>query len=349
MKILVNTPNLKFLGGVANHYLGLKPFWTEHVQYNTVGKRNTKTGNGKYWLPWDIVKFVWRLVTFQPDVVLINPSLSKNALKRDFVFLRIACMLRFKVAVFIHGFDWNVAKSINHKWVVTNLNKASLIFILADAFKNELRSWGVNVPIVKATTKVDDRMLEGFDINIRNGENRNLLFCSRVEKAKGIYETIETYRILKERYPDLTLTIVGNGSELNNVKELVAAQQLKGVIIAGGLSGKALIREFHRAALLLLLSSHGEGLPTAVLEGMAFGLPIITRNVGGIPDFFENGKMGFTTDSLSPKVFADAISVYLDNKELTIQTAHYNHEYAKKHFMASKVASSIESNLKTYC
>ena len=39
MKILVNTPSLKLMGGIANHYKGLRAFWTENVIYNTIGNR----------------------------------------------------------------------------------------------------------------------------------------------------------------------------------------------------------------------------------------------------------------------------------------------------------------------
>ena len=40
MKLLINTPSLKFLGGgVANHYIGLRTFWTENLKYNVVGRR----------------------------------------------------------------------------------------------------------------------------------------------------------------------------------------------------------------------------------------------------------------------------------------------------------------------
>ena len=87
MRILINTPSLKLMGGVANHYLGLKPFWNEKIQYNTVGKRSEKSGSGKYWLPWDVVKFLFRLFFFRPNVVLLNPSLGASALRRDFIFL----------------------------------------------------------------------------------------------------------------------------------------------------------------------------------------------------------------------------------------------------------------------
>ena len=39
MKILINTPSLKLMGGVASHYKGLRAFWTENVIYNTIGNR----------------------------------------------------------------------------------------------------------------------------------------------------------------------------------------------------------------------------------------------------------------------------------------------------------------------
>ncbi|MCS2389080.1 glycosyltransferase [Bacteroides thetaiotaomicron] len=87
-------------------------------------------------------------------------------------------------------------------------------------------------------------------------------------------------------------------------------------------------------------------MPTVVLEAMAFGLPVFTRNVGGLIDFFENGKMGYITDSMDPKDFADAISSYIEDVKLTKATSLYNYEYARKHFMASFVAVSIEKQLK---
>lgn len=348
MKILINTPCIKRVGGVANHYLGLMPYWKEEVKYCNIGKRlKTKTGKGWLYLPWDILNFIWYLVSFKPDIVLINPSLSYNALRRDFIFLRIARLFHVKVAVFFHGFNWSVAQKINQRWIVANINKAVVVIVLAKAFKDALRAWGVSVPIELSTTKVDDRLVSDFDINTRTGEGMNLLFLSRVEKEKGIYETIETYRILKHSYPELSLTVAGNGSELSNVRNFIAENKISDVEITGPLSGDKLINTF-RKALLLVLISYGEGLPTVVLEGMAFGLPIITRNVGGIPDFFENDKMGFSTDSMNPQVFADAISELLSNKKKLKEIAHYNYYYAKEHFMASTVASSLEKCLKKY-
>ena len=89
-------------------------------------------------------------------------------------------------------------------------------------------------------------------------------------------------------------------------------------------------------------------MPTVVLEAMAFGLPVFTRNVGGLPDFFENGKMGYITDSLNAEDFAKALIPYIENTQLTQQVSHYNARYAKEHFMASRVAKELELLIKNY-
>lgn len=345
MKVFINTPFPKNFGGVTMHYKGLRPFWTEQVRYNAVGKRSSTSVSGKYWLPWDLLKFILRILIFRPDIVLLNPSLGSNSLRRDFLFLRAASVMGFPVAVFIHGFNLDYADRVNKKWITTYLNKASLIFVLAERFKSILEEWGVHTPIVRTTTKVDDRLLAGFDVEQRNGKADNILFLARVERAKGIYITIDTYAILKKKYPGLTLTIAGEGDELEAVRKYVKDLCLKNVRFTGAVSGKALIEEFRRADLYLF-ASYSEGMPASVLEAMAFGLPVFTRRVGGLPDFFENRKMGYITDSLNPEDFADAMKPYIEDPKLMRQVSIYNAHYAREHFMASNVALIIEKELR---
>lgn len=346
MKILINVPSLNLLGGVSNHYIGLRPFWKEDVQYNVVGKRSKHAKMGAFWLPFDLVKFLFKLLFFHPDVVLLNPSLGKTALIRDSFFLKLSVILKFKTAIMIHGFDWDYAYGADWLKLSRLFNKASLIFVLASSFKKFMMENGVKTPIHLTTTKVDDRLLKDFDINKKGGVVRNLLFLARIEKTKGVYIAIDTYKILKEKYPKLSLSIVGDGSEIDNVRKYVLDENLKDVRITGPLYGNDLIRELQNGDLASSSSSYGEGMPTVVLEQMAFGMSIFTRNVGGLPDFFENGKMGYITDSLDPKDFAEAMIPYIENAELTKKVARYNHEYAIEHFLASKVARSLETTLR---
>lgn len=347
MKLLVNTPDYTnpSSGGVASYYYGMLGYWNEKVNYNVVGRR--KGLSGAIWMPWDILKFVTKIIFTQPDYILLNPSLMPNALKRDFLFLKIAKALGKKVVVLMHGFNLEVAETCDHNWVRDNLNKASLVMVLANRFREILKSWGVNTQLELITTKVEDRMLDGFDIKSRDGKVSNLLFLSRIEKAKGIYETIDTFAILKEKHPELTLTMVGSGSELESLKKYTEEHNVKGVTFTGALNGDERLKAYRDGSLFFFASSYGEGMPTVVLEAMAFGMPVMTRYVGGLCDFFEDGKMGRITDSLEPKVFAEMMEPFLNDTELTKQVSIYNYQYANEHFMASKVGKRIEELIKS--
>ena len=276
-KLLVNVPDIAGLGGVANHYLGLKPYWNCNIRYHSIGKKKYR----KIYTPVSIIKFVLTLLVFKPNVILLNPSLGKGALRRDFFYLNIAKALRFDVSIFIHGFSLEYAEKANWKWIITNLNKAGHIIVLAQAFKDILIERGLTTDIHISTTKVSDYMIEGFDINDRTGEVKSILFLSRIEKAKGVFEAVQTYSMLKTKYPYLKMRIVGDGTALPELKQFVNNNNIKNVTFTGGLSGQAVIEEYKNADFFFFIS-YGEGMPTVVLEAMAFGLPVVTRAVGGM-------------------------------------------------------------------
>lgn len=346
MKILINVPKLSLAGGVANFYKSLKPYWNEDILYNTVGKRMAIGGLGLLILPYDILKFCFRLLSFRPNVVMINPSFNQSSMERDMIFLKIAIYFHFPVIVFIRGFCWEYAQNAPWEKIAKVFNKCSMIYVLANVFKQEFIKRGINAPIILTTTKVDDRLTKDFNIDCRQGKCQNILFLSRIERNKGDFIAVDAYRILKGKYPNLTLTIVGDGNDWKNLKNYIESLNDKSIKLTGRLSGRDVAYEYSNADIYLFPTNHGEGMPNSILEAMLFGLPIITRNVGGVVDFFKRGEMGFVTDSLNPQIFADAIETYILNPELTKRTAMYNHQYALENFVSSKVASRLEKEIK---
>lgn len=343
MKILINTPSVSLLAGVANHYMGLKEYWTERVKYHTVGKR-TKNGNGLYWLPSDIVSFVCKLMFFRPDVVLLNPSMARRAIKRDLIFLRIARMMGVKVAVMFHGFHVDNVKGMEQH-IIDALNDTCCIMVLANSFINVLRQWGVKVPIELVTTKVDDKLLRLYKQEDRKHQVTNILYLARTTKEKGIFVYIETCLLLHKRNPSLKFTVVGDGADWEKAQEI--AKPLGDAIrFTGGLSGDRLVEEFVNADLYLFTSYH-EGMPTSVLEAMALGLPVVTSSVGGLVDFFTP-EMGTMVASNVPSDFAKAVEQYIGNEEKVRNISEFNHKFACEHFLASKVARRMEVLLKEH-
>lgn len=346
MKILINTPSLKFCGGVANHYLGLKNFWNANVKYNTVGKRHLNSPiETRLIAPFDIIKFIFRLITFRPNIVLVNPSMAPSALKRDFFYMKIAQFLGFKTSVMFHGFHVESVKDMI-PLIVDRLNQTSVIFVLAETFKKTLVEWGVKTPIELTTTKVDDNLIKDFSIDKREGEVKNIIYLARVTKSKGIFISLDVFSELSKIYSDLRYTVVGTGPDLEEAKTYAADLKIPNITFTGLCTGDELIQQYKEADLYLFTSYH-EGMPTSVLEAMAFGLPVVTRPVGGLVDFF-NEQMGAMVDSYDAKDFIPAISRMIEEKEYTKQISDHNYQYAKNRFYASQVAKSMENTMEKY-
>lgn len=349
MRILINTPNWKHpeLGGVANHFYGLKPYWKENVRYNIVGSRKIPN-TGKYWLPWDLIKTIFKLLFYRPEVVMVNTSLGKNALKRDSIFLNIAHYFGAKTIVHFHGFNVNYACEIDTKWFISLFKHASGFLVLSNSIKHQLQEWGVKQPILLTTTKVDDRLVKDYDVSNRRKACKQILYLGRVEKEKGIYLSLDIYVLLQKIKPDLMFTVVGGGSELENAKKYAEEKGITNITFTGVLKGNSLRKQYEESDLYLFTSFH-EGMPTSVLEAMCFGLPIVTRPVGGLVDFFEQEKMGYMVNSFNANDFIQPIKNIIESEDNRNNYSVYNYNYGNNHFLASKVAISIEKNIKELC
>lgn len=357
MKILINTPPITSPAGVSSHYLGLRPYFSKNVIYNQYITGNFLKRKLKLHflykparflaLGYDIIKFIFLVLIHKRPIILLNPSFGKDALKRDVLFLSIAKFLGCKVAVFLHGWDKGYLTTVlnGEDHFSTAWGKADAFFVLAKEFKEYLQRLGIEAPIHLTTTKVNDKLLEGLPENRRIDRIQNILFLARVEKAKGIFTTIDIFKLLQEKYSDLKLRVVGGGNMLSRAKTYVSDMGLNNVTFTGPLHGTDLKNEFLAADLYILPTTHGEGMPTSVLEAMAFGLPVITRPVGGLIDFFENDRMGYMLEGLEPEDYVAQIERLIKNVDKANEISSYNKQYAKEHFMATKVAKHLEGIL----
>lgn len=341
MKILINTTPLNKLGGVSNHFKGLKPYWSKDVRYFCIGVRKWRTVFFFYYL----TKYILCLLFYRPDVVVLNPSMAKKAIKRDFTYMNIAELFHCQVVIMFHGFHVVHVAGMEQE-IVAYLNRCSFIYVLSENFRKILESWGVSVPILLTTTKVSDDLVSDFDIKKRIGGIKNVLFLARTTREKGVFVALDVFRGLSVKYPDLYFSVVGNGKDLKEAKEWAQKEGVR-IRFTGELNGKSLQKEFENADVYLFTSYH-EGMPTSVLEAMAFGLPVITRPVGGLTDFFENGKMGFTVDSDIADDYMEAFDNLISNKCLCSDISKYNYNYARKHFLASQIAPKMEDDIKRY-
>mgnify|MGYP002382242698 CR=1 FL=1 len=349
--VLVTVPSIDQPGGVSQLFQILRKHLGNQVDYFEVGSRSEIVGGMKvlFRLITDYGRFTKTLLAGGHNVVHINPSLLPKAIVRDGVFLLLSKLLGKRVVVFFHGWDASCEKMIRRYFeriFTWTYFKADAILVLANDISAKLISMGYKGALHVGSTAIDDAMLlecarESCLVkHAQEGRRFHILFLSRIVKKKGVFEAVDAYWHLRKRYSVATLTIAGDGPDLESVKTYVQARSIPDVFFAGFVTGRAKTDVFGEADVYLF-PSYGEGMPLSVLEAMACGLPVVTRPVGALREFFEDKRMGFIVESLAPGDIADALEHLLTNRDLCLSVGKYNYEYAQKHFSAEGVAQSL--------
>ncbi len=338
--VLITVPRWEMSGGVTNYCRLLHKHWRSN---GILAKEFFEIGcNPEQNLLKRLLRDYWhfhrRLSKGDIGLVHLNPSMNSKAVARDWVFLLIARFHSVRAMVLVHGWQnefrervqrWRVAWLFS--WI---LNGAEEIIVLAADFRRQLRAMGVTVPISLGTTCVDDSV---FRHRADPSDDRlNILYLSRLVPGKGLELAIETFRLLD----NATLTIAGDGPCRAAQEKRVADLGLDNVRFIGHVEDNEKRKAYTQANVFFFPTLLDEGMPTTVLEAMAYGLPVVTRSVGGLRDFF-NERMGFASDSRSDRVFADILRGL--TPEVRRKMGDYNHRYAREHFSASKVAQRLEA------
>lgn len=349
--IFILVPYLHNPGGVSNYYLALKPFLSDNIIYLYRGKNGKKNRITNSIL--DYYKFLKAVrININKGAVVINHSLGRGSFIRD-TFYSLLTPKKYNQIIYFRGWNPGFEKKIDksslyRKWLALTFYKADHIIVLASTFKEKLLKWGYKHSISIETTLVDEQLLYGESFksisSFRDKQNEtSLLYLGNISKAKGVWKIVNSLDYLDNNSANkIKLTMAGEGKELKALQQYSNKNNLD-IEFPGFIKQEKKAHALRKACLYVFPSTHGEGMPNAVLEAMAFGLPIITTRVGGIPDFFEEGKMGLYLENCNPEHIAKKIQYLLDRPELMKQISKYNYTYAKEHFYASKVAKRLEN------
>ncbi|MCU1335692.1 MAG: hypothetical protein JWO19_1273 [Bryobacterales bacterium] len=345
VRVLVNTPDLALGGGVATYWRVLRAHLPNEIEYFTSGSRAERTGLAKdiLRLVLDYGAYLWRVASGRYSFLQLNPSFGAKALLRDGMFLVIGKALRKKVVLFFHGWDPHCEKVVRRRfrWLFRAVYfQADAMIVLASTFRERLRQLGYPGPIFVETTAIEEVLTE-LPREKQPRKRFRVLFLARIERAKGVWEAIEAYSQAQARNSEMELVVAGDGPLLEDAEQYTRRQGINNVSFWGHVSGSRKVEAFMSADCYLFPSYH-EGMPISVLEAMACGLPVITRPVGGVRDFFKHGEMGFLEESTRPAAFAELLGRLADNRDLGRRMGEYNRTIAKRHFLASQVAARLQ-------
>ena len=143
-----------------------------------------------------------------------------------------------------------------------------------------------------------------------------ILFVGRLTPHKRQEELIRCMGLLARRLPDARLALVGEplnpryGRALRELADDVAPGR---VSIESSLTAEELAGRYRSASAFVCLSAH-EGFCVPVLEAFHFGVPVIARPVGGIPEVA--GDAALLVDDDDPAVIAELVALLVEDREL---------------------------------
>jgi glycosyltransferase involved in cell wall biosynthesis len=114
-----------------------------------------------------------------------------------------------------------------------------------------------------------------------------------LREGKGHGAAVEAVSAVRERFPAVRLLILGDGPAREEVREL-AASLGDAAIVAGYRND---VMEVLDATDVLLHPSRVDAFPTALLEAMAAGVPVLASRVGGIPEIVDDGHSGVLVEA----------------------------------------------------
>jgi len=245
---------------------------------------------------------------FQPDLVASHSSKAG-------IVSRIACSRAHIPNVFTaHG--WSFEAGIPflkrklflsvERWVAKKSNKIITVSKLGRAYGIKQR---VASPEQLTTTYYGVADHSDVHPRVRN-DVFTMTMVARFCPQKDHATLISALALLQRT--DWQLNLLGDGELLPEIKQQVAAAGLSDrVNFCGAVSNVPFLSETD----LLVLTTNWEGLPLSILDGLAFGIPVVASNVSGVSEGVIDGYNGLLTERGNAEQVSSAINRLLDQPD----------------------------------
>lgn len=276
----------------------------------------------------------WRLLSLMGGLVRLWKLLRRNAfdvvetftLDSNLFALPVAWMAGVPVRVATnHGFAKSDSrlKRRMHSFLI-NLRIASVLICVTEQIRLQSIQEGVNpdyvlsipngIRLLQSPQKNPQALFRALNIS---GNAVFLLAVGRLVHEKAHDVLIRAMRLVVDEYPGVVLGVAGSGELREDLDALVEKLGLGDhVRILGNRDDIAFLMA---NADIFVMPSRSEGMPMALLEAMAAGLPIIATTVGGLPEVLPDPSQGLLVPPENPTELATALLQLLRDPEKRAQ------------------------------
>ncbi|AVG77542.1 MULTISPECIES: glycosyltransferase [Pantoea] len=249
--------------------------------------------------------------TYVADVFLVHFGYA-GALANK---LRELGILKGKQATVFHGADISRRHILDeHKQDYRNLfQQSELMLPISHLWQNKLIEMGCPPEKIHVTRMGIEP--EKFNFQPRNAFHTPLRIVSvaRLTEKKGLDVAVKASAILKQRGGQFQYTIIGNGDQDQMMRDFIAREEMDDCVTMPGFKPQEEIRQALNEADIFLLPSKTaadgdmEGIPVALMEAMAVGLPVVSTFHSGIPELIENNVSGWLVKEDDAEALAETL------------------------------------------
>lgn len=219
------------------------------------------------------------------EIVHIHLSESFSAIRKT-IFFALGKLARKKIIVHFHSFSPETTIRGKHWRIYRYLfSNADRVIVLSEMWKeyvNETFHLGDKVVVIYNPCNVSI-------LNKQYIKQRQILYAGTLNSRKGYSDMIQAFAKIEKTFPDWKIIFAGNG-EIETAKALAASLGIEDRTVFSGWVGGEQKDKIFKESTIFCLPSYAEGFPMAVLDAFAYGLPVITTPVGGIPDIAVDGQ-----------------------------------------------------------
>ncbi|MGS0685640.1 glycosyltransferase family 4 protein [Nakamurella sp. GG22] len=276
-------------GGVASFVRMMRDtdFWDQwHVRHVATHRDGS--------IPKRIRTFLVALAVLVRELVLRRPAIvhvhmsSNGSFFRKSIVVWVSRLLRLPVVIHVHGGGFHQfqadAPSLLRRYIRVTIESAAAVVALGANWQLRLQALAPKAEVVV----IPNAVRPGSSIaQPAPGEPVRVLFMGRVGEHKGTFELLDAWAVALGAGMIAQLTIAGDG-EVDRARAQVAELSLgESVDILGWVPAQD-VHNLLQSSHVLVLPSHNEGQPMAILEAMGHGLCVVATDTGGIPDLVDN-------------------------------------------------------------
>jgi glycosyltransferase involved in cell wall biosynthesis len=280
--------------------------------------------------------------------VHINTSFEPKGYWRDLVYLAVAKLFGRKLVYQIHGGALPAEFFAGNATLTALLRRVlawpDVVVLLAKSEMTAYREFAPRARLVRIANAVSAGAADLGAQRYLANRPLQIAYVGRLATNKGIFDSIEAVRILRDRAVEVHLNIAGSGVAEPAIREAIAAAQLGDrVRLLGAVFGDAKQHLWQRSDVFAFPTFHHEGLPYALLEAMASGAVPVASPVGAIPDVMQDEVHGLFVPARNPQLLAAAFERLANDRALLHRLAVAGRERIVSHYSVTRLAEEFQA------